>query len=366
MAKRDYYEILGVSRSASLPEIKKAYRVLAVKYHPDRNPGQREAEERFKEAAEAYQVLSDPEKRQRYDAYGHAGVGGAGGFNPETFSDFSDILGNIFSDFFGGARHRGPAPQRGADLRYDMEIDFFEMVQGLETTIQVPRTEECGKCSGTGAASQGDIRSCGTCRGAGQVRYTQGFFSVTRTCPTCHGQGRRITRPCPVCQGQGTVRVNKKLQLKVPAGVDTGSRLRLLGEGEGGRRGGPPGDLFVVLHVKEHPDFRREGFDLHCRIPITFSQAALGKTVKVPTVSGEATLRIPAGVQSGASFRLRGKGVPHLNGSGRGDQIVTVHVETPRHLSRKSRELFRQLAEEESPASGEGQGLFERVRDLLS
>jgi molecular chaperone DnaJ len=368
LTKRDYYEVLSVSRSATLQDIKRAYRTLAVRHHPDRNPGQAEAEERFKEAAEAYQVLSDPEKRRRYDAYGHAGLGrgGFGGFDPSAFTDFSDILGGIFSDFFGGGRPRRGGPQRGNDLRYDMEIEFLEAVQGLETTIRVPRTESCEPCSGHGAASPDDIATCSTCGGAGQVRYSQGFFSVSRTCPSCGGQGRQITRPCPACGGAGSVRVERKLNVQIPAGVDEGSRLRLSQEGEGGRGGGPPGDLYVVLHVKEHPDFRRDGLDLHCRVPVSFTQAALGTVLQVPTVNGQAELKVPAGVQSGTTLRLRGEGVPRLGSGGRGDQVVTLHVETPRRLTRRGRELLEELAEEEGKRARSGQSLFERVRELLS
>ncbi len=368
MPKRDYYEVLGVNREATLQEIKKAYRALAVRDHPDRNPDNPEAEERFKEAAEAYQVLSDPAQRRRYDAYGHAGLGasGFGGFNPDAFADFNDILGNIFGDFFGGGRRRPGGAARGDDLRYDMEIEFLEAVRGLDTTVRVPRTQSCSRCGGSGAASPSDITSCSTCGGAGLVRYTQGFFSVSRTCPSCRGQGRRVTKACPDCRGQGRVRAERKLALHIPAGVDDGARLRLAGEGEGGMRGGPAGDLYVVLHVKPHPDFRRDGLDIHCRVPISFSQAALGAALQVPTVDGEEELSIPAGIQSGASVRLRGKGVPRLDGRGRGDQVVTVHVETPRRLSRRARQLLEELAEEEQRSARQGQGLFDRVRELLS
>jgi molecular chaperone DnaJ len=367
LSKRDYYDVLGVARGATLQDIKRAYRNLAVRHHPDRNPGNPGAEERFKEAAEAYQVLSDPEKRRRYDAYGHAGLGqgGFGGFDPEVFGDFGDILGSLFSDFFGAGRPRRAAPQRGDDLRYDMEIDFLEAIRGMETAVRVPRTESCGECSGSGAATPEDIAGCATCGGVGQVRYTQGFFSVSRTCPSCRGQGRQITRACSACQGSGTLRTERKLSVRIPPGVDEGSRLRLVGEGEGGRRGGPPGDLYVVLHVRDHPDFRRHGNDIHCRVPITFTQAALGATLRVPTVDGDEDLKIPGGTQSGTSFRLPGGGAPRLGGGGRGDQVVTVHVETPPRLTRRARELLRELAEEEETVSRGGQSLFERVRDLL-
>ena len=365
VAKRDYYEILGVSRSATLQEIKKSYRQLAVQYHPDRNPGDTDAEERFKEAAEAYQVLSDPDQRQRYDQYGHAGVSGASrGFDPDAFADFSDIFGSLFADFFGGAKRWSPAARRGADLRYDMEIEFDEAVRGLETAIKVPRMETCPSCEGRGAASPQDIETCATCRGAGQVRFTQGFFSVSRTCPACHGRGRRITRRCAKCAGQGLVRRERKLNVRLPAGVDDGTRVRLAGEGEAGPGGGPPGDLYVVLHVKDHPFFRRDGLDLVCEIPVTFSQAALGSHLTIPTLDGEEKIDVPAGVQSGAVFRVRGRGVPRVNGRGRGDLLVRVRVETPRRLSRKARELFKQIAEEE-PITSDGPGFFDRVKELL-
>ncbi len=371
MSKRDYYEVLGVSRDADLSAVKKAYRRLAVSCHPDRNPGDKKAENRFKEAAEAYQVLSDPEQRRRYDAYGHAGMGsgGFGGFNPEAFTDFNDIFGSIFADFFGGggrSRGRPGGPQRGEDLRFDMEIDFLEAIRGMETAIQVPRMATCELCQGRGAARDSDISSCPTCGGAGQVRITQGFFAVSRTCPACHGQGRRITTPCSACSGQGRVRSERKLSLRIPPGVGHGSRLRLAGEGEGGRAGGPPGDLYVVLHVRDHADFQRDGTDIHCLVPVSFAQAALGATLEVATVHGSAELEVPAGTQSGHRIRLRGEGVPVLGGRGRGDQIVTVHVETPRKMTKRMRELMEQMAQEEGAQRRSGQGLFDRVREIFS
>ncbi len=367
MSKRDYYEVLGVSRDADLAAIKKAYRNLAVRNHPDRNPDDPEAEERFKEAAEAYQVLSTADQRQRYDAYGHAGMGGAGfgGINPDAFTDFNDVLGNIFADFFGGRQSSPGGARRGDDLRYDMEIDFQEAVFGLETHVKVPRTESCQTCGGNGAASSEDISTCSTCGGAGQVRYSQGFFSVSRTCPTCRGLGQQVRHPCADCQGQGRVRNERKLKVRIPAGVDTGARLRLSGEGEGGSRGGPPGDLYVVLHVREHADFQRDGEDIHCLVPITFSQAALGATISVATVHGEHDLEIASATQSGARFRLKGQGVPRLGRRGKGDQVVMVHVETHRRLSKQARKLLEELAIEEGASVRSGQGLFERVREIL-
>jgi molecular chaperone DnaJ len=367
VSKRDYYEVLGVPRGAPLEEIKKAYRAAALKNHPDRNPGDKQAEERFKEAAEAYQVLSDAEQRQRYDAFGHQGVaGGAGGFRPETFTDFADVFGSIFGDFFGGGARRPSGPRRGDDLRYDLEIDFLDALRGKETSLRIPRTEACERCSGSGADAGSKVEACEGCNGVGQVRYTQGFFSVSRTCPRCKGEGRRIQRPCTECGGDGRVRRERKLSLKIPAGVDNGARLRLSREGEGGRQGGPPGDLYVVIHVRPHPHFQREGLDIHCRIPVSFSQAALGAEIRIPTVDGEADLQIPAGIQSGTSLRLKGKGAPRLEGRGRGDQVVTVMVETPRHLSRRARELLKSLSDEEGKGQREGQGLFERAKSLLS
>jgi len=366
LSKRDYYEVLGVPRDADLNAVKKAYRQLAVRFHPDRNPDNPESEERFKEAAEAYQVLSDQEQRRRYDAYGHAGLGGGfGGINPDAFTDFNDVLGNIFADFFGGGRQRSTGPARGEDLRFDMEIDFMEAIHGMETNVRVPRTEACSTCGGNGAASAADITSCSACGGAGQVRYSQGFFSVSRTCPNCRGQGRQIRRPCPDCSGQGRVRREHSLSVKIPAGVSSGARLRLTGEGEGGRLGGPSGDLYVVLHVRDHPDFQRDGDDIYCTVPITFSQAALGAELKVPTVHGERKLVVPAGTQSGQSFRQKGQGAPRLGRQGRGDQMVTVHVETPRRLSKRARQLLEELAAAEGSAQPVGHGLFERVRELL-
>ncbi|MFQ5720345.1 MAG: molecular chaperone DnaJ [Acidobacteriota bacterium] len=365
MSKRDYYEVLGVARSATLQEIKKRYRQLAVENHPDRNPGDTAAEDRFKEAAEAYQVLSDEAQRKRYDAYGHAGVSGAaGGFDPGAFTDFGDIFGSLFSDFFGGRQPGRAAARHGSDLRFDMEIDFEEAIRGLETTIRVPRTETCEACGGQGAASAKDIETCSTCRGAGQVRFTQGFFSVSRGCPACHGRGSRVTRPCAACSGHGIVRRERKLSVRLPAGVDSGTRVRLSGEGEAGPRGGSPGDLYVVLHVREHEFFQRDGLDLFCEVPVSFSQAALGAGLTLPTLDGDIEIHLPAGTQGGHRIRVKGKGVPRINGRGRGDLMVRIRVETPRHLSPKARELFKQLAEEEGAAT-DGPGFFERVRELL-
>ncbi|HUG55080.1 MAG TPA: molecular chaperone DnaJ [Vicinamibacteria bacterium] len=364
---RDYYEVLGVARNASDAEVKSAYRKLALKFHPDRNQGDKAAEERFKEAAEAYSVLCDPQKRQRYDAYGHAGVGGAAGLDPTIFSDFGDILGDLFGfgDVFG--RRRG-GPRRGADLRYNLELSFEEAVFGTETNIQIPRAETCGTCRGSGAAAGTSPSTCTSCQGRGQVTFQQGFFSVARTCGRCHGTGRVVTSPCPDCSGQGQVTVERKLQIKIPAGVDTGSQLRISGEGEAGTAGGPPGDLYVVVRAEEHPYFQREGAALVCEVPIGFAQAALGASIEVPTVGGGKTkLSIPEGTPSGTTFRIRGQGVPHLGGRGRGDHHVSVRVVVPTKLTAEQRKLVDQLGKSlPSPEEQEKDRSFlGKVKDIL-
>ena len=342
--KSDYYELLGVSKTASEQEIKSAYRKLALKFHPDRNPGDKRAEEKFKEAAEAYGVLGDPGKRQRYDAYGHAGVAGGVGFDPSTFADFGDILGDFFGfgDFFG-RRHAGP--RRGSDLRYNLELSFQEAVFGTETHIQIPRVKSCPKCHGSGAAPGTEPTTCRTCGGAGQVTFQQGFFSVARTCARCRGTGRIIESLCKECGGEGHIADEEKLQIRIPAGVDTGSQLRLVEKGEAGRAGGPPGDLYVVLSIQEHPFYRRDGTSLSCEIPISFTQAALGGSIDVPTLDGgTSSVQLPRGTQSGDSFRVRGKGVPNLGTRGRGDLHVTVRVVVPTKLSSEQQQLVEQLA----------------------
>jgi molecular chaperone DnaJ len=364
---RDYYEVLGVPRNASEPEIKSAYRKLALKFHPDRNQGNKEAEEKFKEAAEAYSVLCDPQKRQRYDAYGHAGVGGTAGFDPTIFSDFGDILGDLFGfgDVFG--RRRG-GPRRGADLRYNLELSFEEAVFGTETNIQIPRAENCVPCQGTGAAPGTTASTCPACHGRGQVTFQQGFFSVARTCGRCQGTGRVVATPCKDCSGQGQVTVERKLQIKIPAGVDTGSQLRISGEGEAGSAGGPPGDLYVVVRVEEHAFFHREGAALVCEVPIGFAQAALGASIDIPTVDGgTAKLSIPEGTQSGTSFRIRGQGVPHLGGRGRGDLHVAVRVVVPNKLTPEQHKLVEQLGKSlPSPEEQEKDRSFlGKVKDIL-
>jgi molecular chaperone DnaJ len=364
---RDYYEILGVARNASDAEIKSAYRKLALKHHPDRNPGNKEAEELFKEAAEAYSVLCDAQKRQRYDAYGPAGLSGAAGFDPTIFSDFGDILGDLFGfgDAFG--RRRG-GPRRGADLRYNLELSFEEAVFGTEKHIQIPRAEACATCHASGAAPGTSPTTCTSCAGRGQVTFQQGFFSVARTCGRCHGTGRMVTSPCPDCGGEGHVTVERKLQIKIPGGVDTGSQLRISGEGESGAAGGPPGDLYVVVRAEEHAFFQREGSALLCEVPVGFAQAALGSSVEVPTVDGGKTkVNIPEGTQSGTTFRVRGQGVPHLGGRGRGDLHVTVRVVVPTKLTAEQRRLIEQIGK--SLPSAEEQekerSFLGKVKDIL-
>ena len=369
--KRDYYEVLGVDRSASQQEIKSSYRKLAVQFHPDRNGGNKEAEERFKEAAEAYSVLSDPEKRAQYDRFGHAGVGGGGfgGFDPDIFSDFSDILGDFFGfgDIFGSSRRRRNQPQRGADLRYDLTVEFEDAVFGSKAKIRVPRSQNCEQCGGTGADSKHGTSVCSSCSGAGQVRFQQGFFTISRTCSSCRGTGQVIKEPCSACRGNGRIQKEKVLELRMPAGVESGSRLRVNGEGEAGFNGGPPGDLYVVITVKEHPIFKRQGDDIFCEVPLTIAQAALGTEVKVPTLEGEQKLRVPEGTQTGTVFRLKGKGVVNINGMGRGDQHVRVVVRTPTKLTRHQRELLQEL-DNELPAANQvdmSEGFFDRVRDIF-
>ena len=341
--------MLGVTREASEQEIKSAYRKLAMQHHPDRNPGDAAAEERFKEASEAYTVLADAQKRAHYDRFGHAGLSGAGGFGFDTdviFRDFGDIFGDFFGfgDIFGtgGGRRRSRA-QRGADLRADLTLEFEEAVFGAKSTVKYRRQEACEACQGTGAGPGKAPTTCSTCAGRGQVRYQQGFFSVSRTCPSCHGAGTVITHPCPSCKGQGLVTRERVQEVKVPAGVEDGTRMRYSELGDAGVHGGSPGDLYVVLHVKEHQFFVREGKDLYCMLPVSFPQAALGAEVLVPTLDGEHLLKIPEGTQSGKELRIRGKGVPVLNGHGKGDLIVRVVVQTPTRLTKRERELLQEL-----------------------
>jgi molecular chaperone DnaJ len=364
--KRDYYEVLGVPRNASDQEVKSAYRKLALKYHPDRNPEDAQAEERFKEAAEAYGVLGDPEKRRRYDAYGHAGVSGATGFDPTIFADFSDIFGDFFGfgDLFG--RRRGP--RRGADLRYNLEISFAEAAFGTETQIRIPRVETCSTCSGSGAAPGTQPKTCPTCRGTGQVTFQQGFFSVARTCSHCRGAGRIVTEPCPTCRGEGHVPVERTLQIKVPPGVDSGSQLRIAGEGEPGPMGGSTGDLYVVLRVEEHAFFKRDGTNLFCEVPVSVTQAALGATLEVPTLDGgRSRLHVPEGTQSGTLLRVRGQGVPQLGGRGRGDLHVLIRVVVPTKLNTEQRRLLEQLAKTlpTPDIQDKEKTLLDRMKDLF-
>ena len=378
VSKRDYYEVLGVSRTATDVEIKSAYRKLALKHHPDRNPGDHAAEEKFKESAEAYSVLADPDKRHLYDRYGHAGLGGAatGGFDPSVFTGFEDILGGLgdifgFGDVLGGGRRRGGV-QRGADLRYDLEISFDEAAKGSETTIQIPRQETCETCSGSGAAPGTKATTCPQCQGRGQLRYQQGFFTVARTCGQCRGTGSVISKPCATCKGSGRVQQERKLTVRVPPGIATGQRLRLSGEGEAGGPGGPPGDLYVVIHVQEHPFFHRDGNDLYCEVPLNFPTLALGGEIRIPTLEGEEPFKVPEGTGSGQSFRLRGRGMPDVTGRGRGDLFVTVKVSTPKKLTRDQKKLLEQLATslpkekfEPTPVNHEDKGLFDRVKDIF-
>lgn len=369
--KRDYYEVLGVARDAAQQEIKSAYRKLAQKYHPDRNPGDKDAEERFKEAAEAYAILSDDDKRARYDRFGHQGVSGAAGgagFDPTIFADFSDILGDLFG--LGGGRRGGAGPSgmtRGADLRYDLTLTFEEAAFGNSTTLRIPRLETCGTCSGSGSAGGAPPAVCSACSGRGQVRYTQGFFTVARTCPQCQGEGRVITDPCPDCKGEGRVERERSIAVKIPAGVDTGARLRLAGEGEHGRRGGPPGDLYVVIQVKPHAKFRREGSTVLSRLEIGYAQAVLGTQIEVETLHGKTPLDIPGGTAHGRDFRLRGQGIDRLDGSGRGDHVVTVQIGVPhpRDLSEEELQLLRRLAEIGHQPIKEEKTVFDRVKNLF-
>jgi molecular chaperone DnaJ len=367
--KRDYYEVLGVGRDASVDDIKKAYRKLALKWHPDKNPENPEAEERFKEAAEAYGVLSDEEKRARYDRFGHQGVGGNGGFDPNQFTDFADILGDFFgfSDFFSaGQGRRGTRAARGADLRYDLHLEFKEAVFGTEKSIVVPRIVSCSRCGGSGARPGSAPITCVACGGRGQVRYAQGFFAVARTCPQCGGAGRVIKDPCASCSGAGRVREEKSLSVKIPPGVDAGSRLRIAGEGEGGVGIGPSGDLYVFLSVAEHPQFERRDYDIHSQQTVSFTQAALGAEVPTETIEGPESLRGPAGTQPGQVFRLRGKGVKFVDGSGRGDHYVHVNVRVPTTLSEEQRELLGKLAAAEGENPPETRGVLDKVKEFFA
>ena len=344
MSKRDYYEVLGVDKNANEADIKKAYRRVAMKYHPDRNPDDPQADSKFKEASEAYEILATQEKRAAYDQFGHAGVdpnmgGGAGGFGGGSFSD---IFGDVFGDIFGGGGNRG-GPQRGSDLRYTLDISLEDAVKGTTVEIRVPSLSSCDLCGGSGAKKGSQPTTCGTCGGAGQVRMQQGFFQVQQTCPNCRGRGKTISNPCSTCRGQGRVEKSKTLSVKVPPGVDTGDRIRLSGEGEAGPESGPAGDLFVQMSVKEHPLFERDGKHLYCEVPISFADAALGGELEVPTLDGRVKLKIPSETQTGKLFRLRGKGVKPVRGGGTGDLLCRSVVETPINLTKRQQEILEEL-----------------------
>ncbi|HKO63275.1 MAG TPA: molecular chaperone DnaJ [Pyrinomonadaceae bacterium] len=370
MNKRDYYEVLGVNRTATDQEIKSAYRRLAVKYHPDKNPNDASAEEKFKEAAEAYGVLADADQRQRYNRFGHAGVSGAASqsWGAPGFGGIEDILGDLFGfgDVFGGGRTGGrrSAAQRGADLRYDLEISLEESFHGMTANLRIPRLETCETCEGNGAAAGTQPENCSNCAGTGQVRYQQGFFSVARTCQACRGAGRVVKTPCADCRGAGRIEREKQMEVKIPAGVETGSRLRVQGEGEAGTQNGPAGDLYVVIHIAEHERFERQGSNLYASLPITFAQAALGSDVVIGTIDSEEKIRIPAGTQTGTVFRVKGKGMPVLGGRGRGDMFASVTVVTPTSLTREQRKLLEQLAVVENKDL-EDKGLVDKVRDIF-
>jgi molecular chaperone DnaJ len=372
--KRDYYEVLGVNRDASEEDIKKAYRKLAMKYHPDRNPDSKESEEKFKEAKEAYEVLTEAEKRRAYDAYGHAGVnpqmGGMGEGGP-GMGGFAEAFGDIFSDIFGGGQGRGRSTVfRGADLRYNLEISLENAARGSETKIRIPTMEACETCHGSGAKPGTQPKTCETCHGQGQVRLSQGFFSIQQTCPTCHGSGKMITDPCGTCRGAGRVKKHKTLQVKIPAGVDEGDRIRLSGEGESGVNGGPPGDLYVVIHLKDHGVFQRDGDDLHCEMPISFSQAALGGEIEIPTLDGSAKIKIPPETQSGQVFRLRGKGIKGVRSSYPGDLMCEVVVETPVRLTDRQKDILKELEEinrKDGPRHNpRAKGFMDKMKDFFS
>lgn len=342
MAQRDYYEVLGIARDASDADIKKAYRRLAMKYHPDRNPDDADAEERFKEVSDAYEVLRDPQKRAAYDQFGHAGLQGGAGAGGAGFGGFGDIFGDVFSEIFGGGRG-GPGAYRGSDLRYDLTISLEDAVHGTSTEIEIPTIDTCETCHGSGSAPGSQPQTCSTCRGAGQVRMQQGFFSIQQTCPQCHGSGKVVTDPCESCHGRGRVQRRKTLSVKIPPGVDTGDRIRLNGEGEAGERGAPAGDLYVQIEVEPHPIFTRDGRNLHCRVPIGMVTAALGGELEVPTLDGKVSLKIPAETQSGKVFRMRGRGVKSVRGGATGDLLCEVAVETPVNLTKRQRELLAEL-----------------------
>ena len=374
VTKRDYYEILGVERSADDSVLKVAYRKLAMKHHPDRNPGDSAAEDLFKEAAEAYGVLTDAQKRAAYDRYGHQGLSSMGGGSSgggEQYTDLNDIFGDFFGDFFGGGGRRGGGganrTRRGEDLRFDLEIEFEDAVQGTSVDVQIPKLDLCTRCTGTGAEKEDGLVTCPTCRGRGEQLFQQGFMTIKRSCSTCNGRGQIIRRPCKECKGEGRLRSEKKLKVNIPAGVDTGTQLRLTGEGQASPNGGPNGDLYVVLSVKEHPVFDREDYDLHCTVPINLAQATLGTEVEIPTFEGPEPVKIPEGTQPGTQLRLKNRGIPRVNASGRGDLFIHVEVHIPAKLSREQRKIFEQLRDTLPPAGEEGDkhGFFGKVKDLF-
>lgn len=371
-SKRDYYEVLGLGHNASEDELKKAYRRLAIQFHPDRNPGDKTAEERFKEINEAYQVLSDPERRAQYDRYGHAAFQGgqAGGFGFEFTQGFEEVFSDIFGDFFGTGRGRSRSrSRRGDDLRYDLEVEFEEAARGADKVIKFQRLAMCDACRGTRARGGGTegVRTCPNCRGTGQVRTQQGFFSIATTCGNCRGEGMIIADPCPKCQGQGRVRRPESISVRIPPGVDNGSRLKLRSEGEAGWSGGPSGDLYVVVHVKEHSLFVRQDNDVIIEVPVSFPQAALGTEIEVPTLEGKVKLKVPAGTQSGKVIRLKGKGFPDLHGYGRGDQLVRVAIETPRRLTARQRELLEEFASIDGEAVNHplSKGFVDKLKEMF-
>jgi molecular chaperone DnaJ len=368
VTKRDYYEVLGAPRDASEADLKRAYRELALKYHPDRNPDDAVAEEKFKEVSEAYAVLQDPEKRRQYDRFGHEGLGGANGFPGQDFGNFGDLFNDLFGDLFGargGGRRRGRG-QRGADLRYNYELELSDILEGVEATIDLPKMMRCDPCEGSGASPGTEPEACERCGGSGQAIFQQGLFRISRPCDACGGQGSVVRDPCRECRGVGRIEGQKTITVRVPPGVEDGMRLRVVGEGEAGISGGPPGDLYVVVHLREHPLFEREGPHLHCEVPIPFVQAALGAEVEVPTLEGRVTVRIPEGTQSGKVLRLRGKGLPQVGGTARGDQLVRIFVEVPSKLTSRQRELLEEFAEEGgNEVSPVTRGFLDKLRDLF-
>ncbi len=369
MAKRDYYEVLGASRNASSDELKKRYRKLALKYHPDRNPGDKNAEEAFKEASEAYEVLSDTQRRAQYDRFGHAAENmGSGSGNPFEGSGFGDIFGDVFSEFFGGGgtRRSSSRGQPGSDLSYNMDLTFEQAAFGYSTELVIPKRDSCDACNGTGAKTKKDIEVCGVCSGTGQQRIQQGFFSVATTCSQCRGAGKTIRRPCTKCNGHGRVSIRKKLKVNIPAGIDTGARIKLTGEGEAGTNGGHSGDLYLIVSVLEHSIFERNKYDIYCSIPISITQAALGSELEVPTLEGRARLTVPGGTQNERIFRLKNKGIARLQGSGRGDLYVKIIVEIPTKLSRQQKELLEEFAAiSEEDSTPMKKSFMDKLKDFI-